>query len=147
MKAICPNNREHDTFITTAHILQDWMVDSSGMHLSTIDECVQITHKPNIENIWECATCGAEAILTGEIRELYATVLEGEESSYADIYDSKEEANAQIGKYIDGLKVVSVKKGYSLAPKGLKTLYNEAPDFCESILKIMDIANKLDITL
>lgn len=30
MKAICPNNKNHEEFITTAHIIQDWKVDSKG---------------------------------------------------------------------------------------------------------------------
>ena len=147
MKIICPNNREHKEFIVTAHVAQEWKVDESGMYLETICDSTVITHNPDIDDLWECAICGASAITTGEIRELFATVLEGQEDSYADVYDTEEEANAQIGQYIDDLKVVSVKKGYSLAPKGLKTLYNEAPDFCESELEIRDIAQKLDIIL
>ena len=107
----------------------------------------QVTHYPDADDDWEYAICGASAITRGEIVPLYATVLEGQLDSYADVYNDKEEAEKQIGKYIDNLKVVDVKCGYSLAPKGTKILYDEAPDFCESIDKIMNIAKELEIIL
>lgn len=147
MKAICPNNRNHERFTTTAHVVQDWEVDSNGNFIKSVNDCVEVTSDPNIDNVWECAICGAQAILTGEVRTLYATVLEGQEESYCDVYNSEAEALAQIGEYVDGLKVVSVKKGYSLAPKGQEVLYDEAPDFCESFDEIFDIARELDIVL
>lgn len=86
----------------------------------------QVTHYPDADDDWECAICGASAITRGEIVPLYATVLEGQLDSYADVYNDKEEAEKQIGKYIDNLKVVDVKCGYSLAPKDTKILYDEA---------------------
>lgn len=147
MRLICPNNREHNEFMATAHVTQDWKVDENGMFLETIDECVDVIHSPGLDDEWLCAFCGATAITTGEIIKLFATVLEGMEDSYANIYSSKEEAESQIGKYIDGLKVVAVKEGYSLVPKGTDILYDDAPDFCESESKIREIARRIDVVL
>lgn len=62
MKAICPKNKEHDEFITTAHVMQDWKVDSNGDFLEVINDCLQVSSKPDRDNIWQCAICGAEAI-------------------------------------------------------------------------------------
>lgn len=147
MRAICPNNRKHNEFITTVHVMQDWRVDEKGNHLETVEDFLQITHGADKDNIWSCAICGAEAITSGEIVTLYATVLEGNEDSYADVYNDKEEAYSQIGTYVDNLKVIAVKKGYSLAPKGSEILYDDAPDFCEDHKKIRAIAHELDINL
>ncbi|MDA1674754.1 hypothetical protein [Bacillus cereus group sp. TH152-1LC] len=61
MKAVCPKNKNHKEFITTAHVVQEWKVDAEGDWLKTVDNCVQVTHKPNRDDVWTCAVCGAEA--------------------------------------------------------------------------------------
>ena len=62
MKAICPKDANHKEFITTAHVVQDWKVDETGSFLEEVDT-TEITHGPNVDNTWECAVCGAEAIV------------------------------------------------------------------------------------
>ena len=60
---ICPNNCG-DEFITTAHVVQDWKVDGLGNFIEAVNPAVETTHKPDVDNIWTCATCGTEAILS-----------------------------------------------------------------------------------
>lgn len=60
MKATCPNNHEHKEFLTVAHVTQDWKVDENGQFLEEI-ETLETTYGPNVNNIWSCAICGAEA--------------------------------------------------------------------------------------
>lgn len=49
------------TFIVTPHVTQDWLVDENGEFLKCINECVEVTHKADNEDIWTCAGCGYEA--------------------------------------------------------------------------------------
>lgn len=58
---VCPNGCPNATFITAAHVMQDWEVDAEGEFLKTVDECAQIDHGPHNDNIWACSRCGAEA--------------------------------------------------------------------------------------
>lgn len=62
MAAVCPNDPEHKTFLTVAHVMQDWLVDPEGEHIETKDECLQVSFKPDPGNLWHCATCGADAV-------------------------------------------------------------------------------------
>jgi len=62
MKATCPNNSEHCTFVTVAYVSQDWLVDENGDFLDEADGSAgEVLHKPDPDNIWTCAVCGAEA--------------------------------------------------------------------------------------
>lgn len=63
MIAICPNNTSHKEFGTTAHVTQDWKVDEEGNFLESINDCLEVTRGPNVENTWTCYTCGAEAVV------------------------------------------------------------------------------------
>ena len=65
MKATCPNNPAHVTFVTVAHVAQDWLVDYEGHFLECLVGGEEVSHKPNPGNIWTCDTCGAEAAVTG----------------------------------------------------------------------------------
>lgn len=56
MKA-CPNCGSH-SFIVTAHVVQEWVVDENGDFLRCIDECVEVLHQPNDDDIWSCNNCG-----------------------------------------------------------------------------------------
>jgi hypothetical protein len=60
MKAICPNNENHKKFNTTAHVVQEWVVDESGNFLEELST-LETTHPPTIDNVWYCSECGAEA--------------------------------------------------------------------------------------
>jgi hypothetical protein len=60
MIAVCPNNKKHKQFITTAHEMHEWVVDSSGEFIRDI-KCLEVTHGPDELNTFACKTCGAEA--------------------------------------------------------------------------------------
>jgi hypothetical protein len=60
--ATCPTNAAHPHFITAAHVAQDWKVDGAGNFVAVVDDCTEITSKPQRGNTWQCATCGADAI-------------------------------------------------------------------------------------
>lgn len=47
----------HDVFYVSAHVIQDWIVDHNGNFLETIDDCVEVTHFPTDDDLWECAKC------------------------------------------------------------------------------------------
>lgn len=63
MKATCSNNPEHQIFITTAHVMQDWKVDEHGNFLEEVGN-LETTHEPDPDNCWTCAVCGADAKVT-----------------------------------------------------------------------------------
>jgi len=63
MKARCPKDPSHKRFITTAHVMEEWRVDSEGNWIETIC-CLQTDHGPDPDNTWTCAICGAEAEVT-----------------------------------------------------------------------------------
>ena len=56
----CPNNPLHDRFITTAHEIHDWVVDSKGNFVQDLG-CSEVAAKPDVNNIWVCKICGEEA--------------------------------------------------------------------------------------
>lgn len=59
-KHICPRcGGTH--FEVTAHVTQDWIVDSNGEFEKCTQECVEVTHRPNDEDIWNCVHCGYNA--------------------------------------------------------------------------------------
>lgn len=60
MKATCPNSPDHKTFETVAHVTEFWEVDEEGNFLNNLDGG-EVTHGPNVDNIWTCMTCQAEA--------------------------------------------------------------------------------------
>jgi len=57
----CPNNNNHNEFLTSAHVMEEWKVDANGDWIETI-ECIQTVHEPNEDNTWECWVCGAFAV-------------------------------------------------------------------------------------
>lgn len=63
MKAICPQDATHDRFTTTAHVMQEWVVEADGTFVETFTDCLEVTHGPNDGNLWSCLICGAEAIV------------------------------------------------------------------------------------
>ena len=48
-------------FIVTAHVTQDWCVDEDGDFMTCLQNCVEVTHKPDDEDLWECVFCGFKA--------------------------------------------------------------------------------------
>ena len=51
----------HMEFTTTAHVMQEWLVDKHGDFISAVADCLEVTHTPDDGNIWECAKCGFSA--------------------------------------------------------------------------------------
>lgn len=47
-----------ESFYVSAHVVQDWIVDSCGDYLKTVDDCVEVVHFPQDDDLWECAKCG-----------------------------------------------------------------------------------------
>ena len=45
-------------FYTTAHVTQGWLVDTYGDYLKTTEECIEVTHEPKDEDMWQCIDCG-----------------------------------------------------------------------------------------
>ena len=60
VKATCPNGCERKEFYTVAHVMEEWLVDEHGEYIET--HCgIQTSKKPDPDNTWCCAECGAEA--------------------------------------------------------------------------------------
>lgn len=58
----CPKNPTHRKFGATAHVTQDWIIDEDGYFLECVQECVEVTHAPDKEDIVICSVCGVEAL-------------------------------------------------------------------------------------
>ena len=61
MKVICPKNKRHSRFSVTAHVTQDWKVDSNAQFIEVIKDCMDVTHMPDKGDLFTCLNCGAEA--------------------------------------------------------------------------------------
>lgn len=44
-------------FFAEAHVEQDWIMDEYGDCVECNDDCVQVVHFPDDEQIWECCNC------------------------------------------------------------------------------------------
>ncbi len=62
MKITCTSNPKHKRFYTTVHITQGWEVDSNGNFIDTIQTCIDVIRKPNIEHLYECMECAEDAV-------------------------------------------------------------------------------------
>lgn len=49
------------SFYVSAHVVQDWKVNEHGDFIEVVDECVEVIHQPNDDDIWYCANCYYEA--------------------------------------------------------------------------------------
>lgn len=58
------------TFTTTAHAMQEWEVDAEGNFIKVTENCLQVTHNPDDDNIWVCTKCGAEAVIVRDGKEM-----------------------------------------------------------------------------
>lgn len=56
---ICPHCG-NDQWYVTAHVTQDWIVDSMGNFQECIDDCVEVVHAPDEDDVWVCTKCGKE---------------------------------------------------------------------------------------
>lgn len=50
----------NDTFFADAHVVQTWVVDSGGHFLEVAEDCSEVTHEPDEDDIWTCQRCGKE---------------------------------------------------------------------------------------
>lgn len=48
-------------FLVTAHVTQGWLVGAAGNYMSTTTACEEVTHQPDNDDIWACASCGYDA--------------------------------------------------------------------------------------
>lgn len=51
---ICGGTKFH----CTAHVTQDWEIDGIGAFLKCLNDCIEVTHFPTDEDIWNCQNCG-----------------------------------------------------------------------------------------
>lgn len=51
-----------NTFYTTAHIMQEWLVDDEGDFVEEATNCLEVTHEPSPDNSWICVKCGNEGV-------------------------------------------------------------------------------------
>lgn len=47
-------------FFVSVHVVQDWLVDENGNWIDTENDCVEVTHRPDDIDWWQCANCGYE---------------------------------------------------------------------------------------
>lgn len=57
MAKVCPKCGGKE-FGVTAHVTQDWVVDENGEFIKTTNECTEVTHRPDDDDIWTCEQCG-----------------------------------------------------------------------------------------
>ena len=50
-----------ESFYVSAHVRQGWEVDCYGTFVATADECEEVIHQPDDDDIWSCANCGYDA--------------------------------------------------------------------------------------
>lgn len=62
IKATCPTSPDHKRFITTAHVMEEWVVDERGNFIDLV-RALETVHSPSEGNTWTCKECGADAKL------------------------------------------------------------------------------------
>lgn len=70
LTARCPEDSDHNKFVTTLHVQQEWVVSEHGELLEE-GAASNVTGGPNADSLWRCATCGAVAKVTSS-RDLLA---------------------------------------------------------------------------
>ncbi len=60
MIATCPKDPTHKRFLTTAHVMEEWVVDETGEFLE-ISKQLETDVGPDPENVWWCTVCMLEA--------------------------------------------------------------------------------------
>ena len=46
-----------ESFEVTAHVTQDWNIDCNGSFMESLNDCAEVTHYPDEDDIWNCANC------------------------------------------------------------------------------------------
>jgi len=63
LKISCPKSKKHNKFYVSAHVVQIWKVDSSGEFAAVIDDCIDVLHFPDTDDVFTCIECGNQAIV------------------------------------------------------------------------------------
>ena len=45
-------------FNATAHVTQDWELNEFGTFEKSLNDCVEVTHEPDQDDILDCPKCG-----------------------------------------------------------------------------------------
>lgn len=48
----------NDLFSVTAHIAQEWEIDGDKNFVRVIEDCTDVAHEPDEEDLWTCTKCG-----------------------------------------------------------------------------------------
>lgn len=48
-------------FCATAHVTQDWELNESGTFQECLNDCLEVTHFPDANDVWDCKQCGFSA--------------------------------------------------------------------------------------
>ena len=62
LQATCPKSPEHKVFVTAVHEIREWLVTDQGAFIADGD-CLEVATPPDRENIWQCVTCGEQAVV------------------------------------------------------------------------------------
>ena len=58
----CPNSPDHKLFHVTAHVTEEWVVDSHGDFVTVApDQSREVVHRPTQGDLFTCTECGEEA--------------------------------------------------------------------------------------
>ena len=44
-------------FVVTQHVTQEWVVDGNGDFIDELSSCVDVIHRADDDDIWECYEC------------------------------------------------------------------------------------------
>jgi len=58
----CPTDPEHNSFETTATVLESWEVDREGNWQTTLS-ALETVHGPDPDNIFTCLICDTVAVV------------------------------------------------------------------------------------
>lgn len=61
IKVTCPNDPNHNRFSVTAHVSQEWEVDSAAQFSRCIQESIDTVHAPDAADFYLCLVCSVQA--------------------------------------------------------------------------------------
>lgn len=70
-KVTCPKSTRHKHFSVTAHITQEWQVNKNGEYVKVLQDCAEITHRPDRNDLFICMTCGTTCTVTLPNNDLF----------------------------------------------------------------------------
>lgn len=63
IKITCPNGCVSN-FEVSATVAQTWEVDATGEFVAVLQDCTDVVHKPDKDDLWFCQDCGDSANVT-----------------------------------------------------------------------------------